>query len=297
MLMKRTRFWVTVFAMVSLLTLSFACGGKKDEGASGGGDSGGGGDTGGAKYTATGNEGTITGKIALNGAAPAAQKIDMSQDAACAQKNPNGVAETVVAKDGKLQYVFVYIKEGTTADGKKIADYKFDVPSTPVKLDQDGCHYKPHVLGIQTGQKLTVVNSDPTTHNVHPTPKNNPEWNQTQANGAPPIEKTFARAETLIPVKCNQHPWMKAFVGVLAHPFFAVSGEDGAFTIKGVPPGTYTVIAWHEKLGEKTMQVKVDAKGSAPADFTFDAATTTAALTGGSLEMLPALDFPMIGKF
>jgi plastocyanin len=295
MLMKRTRLWFAIFAMISLLSLSFACGGtkKEDEAANSGGT-----DTGGAKYTATGKEGTIKGKIALNGSAPAPQKIDMNQDAACAAANPNGMTETVVAKDGKLQYAFVYIKDGTTADGKKIGDYKFDVPTTPVKLDQEGCHYKPHVLGLQTGQKLSIVNSDKTTHNVHPTPKVNAEWNQTQASGAPPIEKTFTRAETLIPVKCNQHPWMKAYVGVLSHPFFAVSGEDGSFEIKGVPPGTYTVVAWQEKYGEsKPMQVKVDANGSATADFAFDAAATTAALTGGGLELLPALDLPMIGKF
>ena len=100
-------------------------------------------------------------------------------------------------------------------------------------LDQHGCHYVPHILGIQTNQKLTITNSDPTQHNIHPTPKSNPEWNQTQPNGAAAIEKTFARAEVLIPVKCNQHPWMKSYIGVLKHPFFAVSAADGTYYHQG----------------------------------------------------------------
>ena len=164
-------------------------------------------------------------------------------------------------------------------------------------LDQNGCHYRPHVLGVMTGQKLSITNSDPTQHNIHPTPKNNPEWNQTQPNGAPPIEKTFKQAEVLIPVKCNQHPWMKAYIGVLKHPFFAVSAEDGSFTIKGVPAGKYTVAAWHEGGAtgtEKTMEVTVTANGSAKADFAFGEAATAAGSPG--LEMMPALDVPMLGR-
>jgi len=208
------------------------------------------------------------------------------------------VTEDNVVKDGKLANVFVYIKDGTAADGTKIGDYSFDVPADAVVLDQVGCHYKPHVLGVQANQKLRITNSDPTQHNIHPTPKFNPEWNQTQPNGAAPIEKTFARTEVLIPVKCNQHPWMKSYIGVLKHPFFSVSGENGTFTIKGVPPGTYTVAAWHEKGGatgtEKTMQVTVPANGSAKADFTFEGAST--ASVSGGLQMMPAIELPMIGK-
>ena len=180
----------------------------------------------------------------------------------------------------------------------RLADYTFPTPTDAVTLDQKGCHYVPHVMGLQTNQKLRITNSDPTQHNIHPTPKSNPEWNQTQANGAAPIEKTFARAEVLIPVKCNQHPWMKSYIGVLKHPFFAVSAEDGTFTIKGVPPGTYTVAAWHEKGGpngtEKTMQVTVPANGSGKADFAFGDAATASNKPG--LQMMPALELPMIGR-
>lgn len=248
-------------------------------------------------YKTTGNEGTVSGVVAFTGTAPAAKKIDASADPVCGQQNPNLSTEDTVIKDGKLANAFVYIKDGTTADGKKITALTFATPTTPVVLDQKGCHYVPHVLGIQTNQTLKITNSDPTQHNIHPTPKVNEEWNQGQPNGAPPLEKTFKRAEVLVPVKCNQHPWMKSYIGVLKHPLFAVSAEDGSFTIKGVPPGSYTVVAWHEGGAtgtEKTMQVTVPAKGTAKADFAFGEAAT--ASTGSSLQMMPALDVPMIGR-
>ena len=295
MLKKRARFVLAMSIMVSVLLLSLACGKKEDTANSGGGDTG---TTTGTKYTATGNEGTVSGKVSLNGEAPAPQKIDMSQDANCASKNPNAMTETVVAKDGKLSNVFVYIKEGTTADNKKIADFSFDTPSAEVVLDQNGCHYVPHVLGMQPNQKLKVTNSDPTGHNIHALPKSgggNEEWNESQPGGAPPITKTFKRSEILVPVKCNQHPWMKAYIGVVKHPFYAVTKEDGSFEIKGVPAGTYTLVAWHEKFGEKTAQIKVDAKGAVTSDFAFDSAAT-ASLEGGSLQVMPALDLPMMAR-
>jgi hypothetical protein len=153
------------------------------------------------------------------------------------------------------------------------------------------------VLGVQTNQKVRVTNSDPTQHNIHPTPKVNKEWNQSQGIGAPPIEQSFARAEVLVPVKCNQHPWMKSYIGVVKHPYFAVSGEDGSFTLKNVPAGTYTVAAWHEGGAngtEKTMQVTVPAKGSAKADFKFGEGATASSQPG--MQMMPALDLPMVGR-
>jgi hypothetical protein len=152
------------------------------------------------------------------------------------------------------------------------------------------------VMGAMVNQKLNITNSDPTQHNIHFTPKNNPDWNQSQPNGAPALTHSFARSEVLVPVKCNQHPWMKAYVGVLKHPFFAVSAEDGTFTIKGVPPGTYTVAAWHEGGAtgtEKTMSVTVPASGSAKADFAFGEAATAANTPG--LEMMPAIEVPIPG--
>lgn len=289
---KQPKVWLVVTVALSLLALGSSCssGTRTDNSA----------ETPSATakaYASKGDEGTITGVIAYNGAAPAPKKIDSSADPVCAQRNPNLTTEDTVVKDGKLANVFVYIKDGTAADGTKIGDYTFQVPSQAVTLDQQGCHYKPHVLGVQTTQTVRITNSDPTQHNIHPTPRFNEEWNQTQPNGAAPIEKSFARAEVLIPVKCNQHPWMKAYIGVLKHPFYAVSGEDGTFTLKA-PPGTYTVAAWHEKGGaqgtEKTTKVTVPANGSVKADFTFGD-VATAAPTGG-LQMMPALELPMIGR-
>jgi hypothetical protein len=292
MLNRQTKVWLALTVVLSLLALGSACGNKTTDGGNGNAAAPTAGD-----WKPTGNEGSITGVVAFSGTPPAAKKIDTSADPVCAKESPNLTTEDAAIKDGKVANVFVYIKEGTLTDGnKKIADLGFAPATSAVTLDQHGCHYRPHVLGVQTNQKLSITNSDPTQHNIHPTPKNNPEWNQTQPNGAPPIEKTFARAETLIPVKCNQHPWMKAYIGVLKHPFFTVSAEDGTFTIKGVPPGTYTVVAWREGGTEgttKTAQVTVAANGSAKADFTFEGAT--ASIGQSDLQVMPALEIPVVG--
>lgn len=290
---KQLKLGVALTIVLSLLALGSSCSKPATNEAGTTTDNA----TAGTPYTA--GSGSVSGTISFTGAAPAPKKIDSSADPACGQANPNLSTEDTVVKDGKLANVFVYVKDGTTADGKKITDFSYATPSTAVKLDQKGCHYVPHVLGLQTNQKLTITNSDPTQHNIHPTPASNPEWNQTQPNGAAPIEKTFARAEVLIPVKCNQHPWMKSYIGVLKHPFFAVSGEDGAYTIQGLQPGTYTIAAWHEKGGakgtEKTMQVTVPASGAGTADFAFGDAAATASTKPG-LEMLPAMEVPLIGR-
>ena len=290
---KQTKVWLVLAIALSLLALGSACGGSgtntvSNNNGAGTGDAG--------PYT--GATGTITGVIAYNGAAPAAKKIDTTADPACGKANPNLMTDDTIVTDGKLANVFVYIKEGTVEGGKKIGDYSWPTPTTAAQLDQKGCHYSPHVMGVQTNQKISITNSDQTQHNIHPTPKNNPEWNQTQANGAPPIEKSFSRAEVLIPVKCNQHPWMKAYVGVMRTPFFAVSGANGTYEIKNVPPGTYTVVAWKEGGAngtEKPMQVTVAANGSAKADFAFgEGAATTS--TKPSLQMMPALVLPAVHK-
>jgi len=295
MLSKRARLWLGLIAVVSLLSLASSCGNKTDDTGEGkeGGESG-------KTYTAKGNEGTISGVVAYNGAAPEAKKIDTSADAACTSKSPNLATEDWVIKDGKLANAYVYIKDGTLADGSKVGDYATwpNMPSSAT-LDQNGCHYQPHVLGVVVNEPITIKNSDPTTHNIHFTPKSNPDWNQSQPNGAAPLTHKLARAEVLVPVKCNQHPWMKSYVAVSKHPFFAISAADGSYTISGVPPGKYTVVAWHEASGgpgtEKTMEVTVPAKGSATASFSFGA---SAALQGqpSSLPMLAAIEFPVLHK-
>src|SRR5215217_1178794 len=287
---KQTKVWLVLSIALSLLALAAACGGAKAP------------DTNAPTADATaapysGPTGTVSGVISYNGTPPAAKKIDTTADPVCGQKNPNLTTDDTVVKDGKLANTFVYVKEGTVEGGKKIGDFAWATPTSEVQLDQNGCHYAPHVLGVQVNQKLKITNSDATQHNIHPTPKLNQEWNQTQANGAPPIEKAFTRSEVLIPVKCNQHPWMKAYIGVMKHPFFSVSNDTGAFEIKGLPPGTYTVVAWREGGAtgeEKTMQVTVSANGSAKADFAFGSAATSS--TTPSLQMMPAIEFPMLSK-
>ena len=288
---KQTKVWLVLAIALSLLALGSAC--SKESGTNAPANSTA--EAGAAPYS--GPTGTIAGVISYEGTAPAPKKIDTTADAACGKANPNLMTDDTIVTDGKLANVFVYIKEGSVDGGKKVGEYAWSTPTTAVTLDQKGCHYAPHVIGIQTNQKLSITNSDQTQHNIHPTPRANPEWNQTQPNGAPPIEKTFARPETLIPVKCNQHPWMKAYIGVMRTPFFSVSGTNGAYEIKGVPPGKYTVVAWKEGGAngtEKTMEVTVPANGAGKADFSFGGAATTS--TKPSLTMMPALELPMMHK-
>jgi len=204
---------------------------------------------------------SISGTVSFTGTAPKGAKIDMSQDPACKGTN---MAETVTADGGKLSNVFVYVKDG-------LGTRTFDTPKDPVMIDQSGCKYHPHVLGLMTGQTLKIVNSDPTTHNIHPTPAANREWNESQPPQAPALEKNFAREEIMLPVKCNQHPWMKMYVNVVKSPFYAVTGPDGKFEIKGLPPGTYTIAFVQEKLGTQEQKVTLAAKDSKTVDASFKA--------------------------
>lgn len=297
--LKRARTLLAIIAALCVLSLAAACGGGDDEDDDIAGDeagTSGSATAGGPKYAPTGKEGTLTGSIALTGTAPEPKPISMDQDPVCASSNPNAVSQDVVVAGGKVGNVFVYVKDGKTADGKSITNFSFDPPGEPRILDQKGCQYLPHVVGIQTGQKLSVTNSDPTAHNVNVQGNKNPKFNQSQPPSAAPIEKTFTQPEVLVPVKCNQHPWMKSYIGVMRHPFYAVSGADGKFEIKGLPPGTYNVVAWHERFGEKPMSVTVGDGETKTQDFSFAAATASDTLQGGSLRVMPALDFPMLGR-
>ncbi len=202
---------------------------------------------------------TVSGTVKFEGVAPKPAKIDMSQDPNCQGAN---VAENVVVSDGHLQNVFIYIKDG-------LGNRTFDAPKDAVTLSQSGCRYHPHVLGVMAGQTITIVNDDPTTHNIHPTPKDNREWNESQAPKAAALEKSFAREEVMLPVKCNQHPWMRMFVNVVKNPFYAVTGPNGKFEIKGLPPGDYTLAFVHEKLGEQDQKLTLAAKDAKTVDATF----------------------------
>ena len=183
---------------------------------------------------------TVSGTVTFGGAAPKAMVVD----------------------SGKLANVFVYVKDG-------LGTRTFDVPKDAVVLDQSGCQYHPHVLGVMAGQNIEIKNDDPTTHNIHPTPASNREWNESQPPKAAPLEKTFAREEIMLPVKCNQHPWMKMYINVVKSPFYAVTGAEGKYEIKGLPPGDYTLAFVHEKLGAQEQKVTVAAKDSKTVDQSF----------------------------
>jgi hypothetical protein len=188
----------------------------------------------------------------------------MSAEPDCAKLHSEPVTAQAVEVNGNgtLRNVFVWVKGGL--EGKQ-----FPVSSEAVELDQKGCIYHPHVIALQANQPFKVANSDPTTHNVHPLPKVNREWNKSQTASAPAVEAKFPRQEIMIAVKCNIHPWMRSYINVVDHPFFAVTGEDGSFQIKGLPPGTYTIEAIHEKLGAKEMSVTLGDAESKPVDFSF----------------------------
>lgn len=206
---------------------------------------------------------TVSGKVTFEGAVPKAPPLNMSAEPSCQELHDGPVyPDQVAVSDGNLANVFVWVKSGL--EGKA-----FEPSSQPVTLDQKGCIYHPHVIGIQTNQALEVTNSDPFTHNVHPLPTTNREFNRSQSAGSAPVEHKFPRQELKIAVKCNVHPWMRSYINVVDHPFFAVTGADGSFTIKGLPPGTYTIEAIHESLGEKDMSVTVGDGESATADFNF----------------------------
>jgi plastocyanin len=208
--------------------------------------------------------GTISGTIRFAKKAPPRIDIDMAQDAACSLSTDANYSEQYVVKDGRLQNVFVHVKDGL---GNKI----YPAPSTPIVLDQKGCRYTPHVIGVQVGQPVEFTNSDPTIHNIHTTAETpaNPEIDFSQPPKGGTTQRVFAKPELMIPVRCNYHPWMNAFINVSPNPFFAVTGENGHFEIRGLPPGTYTVVANHEVLGQQTTQVTVGSKQTATADFVF----------------------------
>lgn len=203
--------------------------------------------------------GSISGTVMLVGKPPAAPPVKTASDPNCTQ--PVTSEEIVADKDGALQNVFVYVKDG-------LGNLVFPVPQTPVVLEQRGCTYRPHVLGIQVGQTLDIVNSDPTLHNIHAIPNANGEFNKGQQLNQRSTH-VFSTREVMVPFKCDVHRWMSAYVGVLDHPFFAVTGAGGAFEIKGLPPGTYTVEAVHEKLGRQTQNVTIAAQGTAALAFSF----------------------------
>ena len=208
--------------------------------------------------------GVLKGTIRFTGKRPPRKPIDMSSDPACVAAHHGKPFDEslVVNPNGTLANVFVYIKSGL--EGKQ-----FETPEQVVTIEQSGCSFQPRVLGIQTGQTLRIANSDPVTHSIHPLAQINREWNHSQGSGDAPIDRKFPRAEVMIPVKCNIHSWMHAYIGVVDNPYFAVTGENGDFEIRNVPPGDYVIEAWQEKLDAQQQKVTVVSGGAAEANFTF----------------------------
>ena len=211
---------------------------------------------------------TLRGTIRFSGKPPAQVEIDMSADPACQFAGGVGpgpaLSEQYVVNNGKLANVYIYIKDG-------LESTNFAPLQAPAVLDQKGCRYHPHVLAMMVNQPLRILNSDPATHNVHPSPRvdGNHEWNISQMPKGDPVEKTFTHPEIMMPVQCNQHNWMKAYINVSRTPFFAVSDATGSFEIKGLPPGEYTIAAVHEKAGEQTQKITVGPSESKQVEFVY----------------------------
>ena len=219
----------------------------------------------GAASAAAAGSASIRGTIRFEGAAPSPEKVKMDADPVCQQQHASPVysEEVVVNSNGTLKNVLVYVKEGARGT--------FAAPAAPVVLTQSGCWYLPHVFGIQVNQPLEIVNSDATLHNINAKPVTNQPFNVAQPVQGMKTSKKFAKPELGIKFKCNVHPWMNAYAGVLEHPFFSVSGEDGSFAIAGLPSGTYVIEAWHEKYGAQTQTVSVADGESKTVAFTFTA--------------------------
>jgi plastocyanin len=220
----------------------------------------------------TATAGDVKGVAMLDGAAPKNEAIKMNADPVCVKENtsPQFQETWEVGSDGKsLGNVFVYVKDG-------LGNYVFDTPTKAATIDQKSCRYHPHVFGIMVNQPLEIVNSDPTLHNIHAMPKSNAEFNNGQPIQGMKMSHTFDKPEVMVPFKCDVHGWMNAYVGVVSHPYFAVTDKDGKFDLPNLPPGTYTIEAWHEKGGAQTASVTLGPKETKEITFTFKAAGTTA---------------------
>jgi len=267
LMFKRILFLVP--ALLACIVLAVACGGKKDEDALMEEES----KAPAAKSApasapaaapAAGGA-TLTGKVSFEGAAPKMDAIKMDADAFCKaeHKEPVYSQEVVVNPNNTLRWVLVYVKEGVSGS--------YPVPKDAVTLDQHGCQYSPHIFGIQAGQTLKILNSDATLHNIHALPKKNPEFNIGQPFPKMVTEKKFDQPEVPVRFKCDVHKWMGAYCAVLNHPFYAVTGDQGTFEIKNLPPGNYVIEAWHEKYGTRTQNVTISGTEAKSVDFSFKA--------------------------
>ena len=208
--------------------------------------------------------GRIVGVVNFRGEAPKFRPISMEKDPVCASEHEGPVLpeDGRVNANGTLPNAFIYIEKGT-------GDLSVPTPQNSESLTQKNCMYEPHVMGIMVNQPLQVVTLDPTTHNIHFTPKINRDWDVSQEPGSPSVIHTFSKPEVMIPVHCNVHPWMKAYLGVVTNPYYAVTGDEGKFQIDGVPPGEYTLAGWTATFGAQQRRATVRAGETTTVDFTF----------------------------
>jgi plastocyanin len=253
------RHAVPAAAWVIIAALAAACGGSAPAPA-----------TSAASSIDPATTGTVRGRVRLEGGPPAATTVRMDGDKTCATFAPGAIRATetyVVGTDAGLANVFVHVTHGL--EGRS-----FPPPPQPVVLDQQKCWYVPRVVGVQVGQPFQVLNSDPLLHNVRANSEVNEPFNQGQPVQGTRYSHTFSTAEVMVPIKCDVHAWMRAWVGVVNHPYFAVTGADGAFALPGLPAGTYTVEAWHEAAGTQSGTVTVTAQGTATLSLSFKTPTT-----------------------
>lgn len=210
------------------------------------------------------SSGSISGTVTYEGTPAKQMPIDMSKEPSCAKQHSTSLmTETVVVGPGNaLANVIVYISAGAPDDSA--------APTNAAVVTQKGCQYLPHIVPMLVNQQLKVVNDDPTSHNIHPLAKINREWNKSQPPGTPAFTETFDKPE-FIPVKCNIHPWMHGTFAVLKNSHYAVSGEDGRFTLPDLPPGKYTVTAWHESYGNQSLEVTITSTEIQTVNFLFKA--------------------------
>ncbi len=245
----------------SLLVVAAACGGG--DGSGGQADS----PAADAAPAAPLGTATISGVVTFMGTPPANPPIDMSEEPDCQAKYTDGpVDPRVVVTDGKLGNVFVYVKGGLPEGAA------FPAPTGAAVIDQNGCLYTPRVVGVMVGQDIEILNSDPLMHNIKAVPTENRGFNISQPNAGMTSTRSFRTPEIMVPLECNVHGWMHAYLGVLEHPYFAVTGADGTFTIEGLPAGTYEIEAWHEIYGTQTGSVTIADDGTGTVDFSYEPA-------------------------
>ncbi len=208
--------------------------------------------------------GSVSGKVLFTGTVPERIKLPYKGNPECvAVAHGEILSETLLVNDGGLQNAFIYIKEGLDED------FEFKAPSTPVDVNNVGCIYVPHVVGAQVNQPIQLTNSDPTFHNIHAFAKEQSGWNLGLPFQGMKQTKKFAKPEVMVKLKCDLHPWMIGYIGIVEHPFFTVSGEDGSFSIPNIPAGDYVFGVWHEKLGEKEIEVSVGANQTAELNVSY----------------------------